>query len=428
MIRACVREWEAVPLDQVGGRSGADALLRVARAAQDQLRLGGEEGERILLNGVRQLRAQQVVGVLAAPGVTLEILPKIDAVDESAASTRTSLIRMIARTLELDIADGELTQLATQGEDLLEVLVRLFCERVFALAREGLPRSYTAAEADLTALRGRLDVRRQFTRLVASPAKLACAFDELTPDVLINQIVKAALVLLSRRSRSLANRRRIAELLLIFHDVECLPRSQLGWRRLSLDRSNQRWSSVIALAQLLLGNEFQTTGSGERAGFALLFEMNRLFEAYIGASLQKALRGTEFNVTLQKPLGCALDENGRGRFRTVPDIVVHRGRRPVLIVDTKWKRLVGDIEGGKRGVAQSDVYQMMAYAQVYNADGAMLLYPHHRGLGPGPSICLEFGITNTERRLSVTSISLADLGDLENNLRSLVLSRVAPGC
>jgi len=34
----------------------------------------------------------------------------------------------------------------------------------------------------------------------------------------------------------------------------------------------------------------------------------------------------------------------------------------------------------KRGISQSDVYQMMAYAQLYDCNRLLMLYPHHAGL------------------------------------------------
>ena len=84
-----VREWEALGISESGGdnvvtRRQADQLLAVARYAQASLQPGGAGTARILVDGVRQLRAQQGVGVLAAPNVALEILPKIDGLEEDA--------------------------------------------------------------------------------------------------------------------------------------------------------------------------------------------------------------------------------------------------------------------------------------------------------------------------------------------------------
>ena len=55
-----------------------------------------------------------------------------------------------------------------------------------------MPRRYVGHEDDLSALRGRLDVKRQFTVLAASPQRLACRFDELSTDIALNRIMKAA--------------------------------------------------------------------------------------------------------------------------------------------------------------------------------------------------------------------------------------------
>ena len=56
-------------------------------------------------------------------------------------------------------------------------------------------------------LRGRLDVVRQFSTLAASPDRLACRFDELSSDIPLNQIMKAAVAKLLRLSRAPQNQR-----------------------------------------------------------------------------------------------------------------------------------------------------------------------------------------------------------------------------
>ena len=144
MTNCCIREWEYLPITDLGGgqdtisRAQADRLLSVARLASRRLNLGA--GEHILFDGHTCLRAGQVVGLIVAGGVTLEILPKID--EKSVGRTRENLVRMLARSLNLPIADGELSQLGTQAHDLLEVLIGLFCRRLFDALRRGLPRHY----------------------------------------------------------------------------------------------------------------------------------------------------------------------------------------------------------------------------------------------------------------------------------------------
>lgn len=395
----------------------ADQIAAVARANP----LGGEEGGRILQHGRNALRAQQVVGVIAAQDCTLEILPKIDGLgdgdsEESQAQIRRNLVHMLAVALDLDIAAGQMARLGWQDENLLEVLIRLFCDRLFEAVHLGLPRRYVAMEEDIPTLRGRLDVIRQFSTLAANPDRLACRFDELSTDIALNQIMKAAVARLLQLSRSLRNQRRLRELSFAFADVSDVPVQSLRWNSVILDRTNARWKDLLELARLLLGERFQTTSSGRGKGFSLMFEMNMLFEEFVGRTLRRALVGSGLQVDLQGGrLHCLaeLDENhapsGRRRFMTKPDIIIRRGAERLLIIDTKWKRLAPSIDDPKQGVSQADVYQMMAYGRIYSCSDLLLLYPHHDGLKMQRGVIGRHGIIASSDRLSTATFDLADL-------------------
>jgi 5-methylcytosine-specific restriction enzyme subunit McrC len=422
----CIREWEALAVsedadDNAVTRSQADMLLAQARGAQSSLRLGGTGGERILVDGNRQIRAQQVVGVLASPNLSLEILPKIDGMSEG--QERINLIRMLSLTLDLTIAHGALASLGWQQYNLLEILIRLFSDKLFEAVHRGMPRRYMLWHGERSALRGRLDVIRQFTVLASSPQRIACRFHELSSNIALNQILKAAVTKLRRVSILAANQRRLYELELAFADVGTIPTKQLPWDEVILDRNNASYRELLVLAQLLLGNKFQTTTAGSAIGFCLLFEMNTLFEKYIGSVLKRMARHSDIRVTLQGPRSHALFEIGsdKKRFMTKPDIVLQSKGKPVMIIDTKWKRLLGSIDDVKHGVSQADVYQMMAYGHVYQVEKLLLLYPHHQELGAEEGMLCEHkvaGTTNT--KLSVATINLSNLDNLDTQLWSLV--------
>ena len=87
-------------------------------------------------------------------------------------------------------------------------------------------------------MRGRLDVRRQFTVLASSPQRLACRYEELSPDIALNQIMRAALARLSGLARAPENQRRLRELALAFADVAVVSVNRLPWDRVALDRTN----------------------------------------------------------------------------------------------------------------------------------------------------------------------------------------------
>jgi 5-methylcytosine-specific restriction enzyme subunit McrC len=426
MIRRTIQEWDYLAVTRDGGgqtvtRSQADRLIAVARAAQRSLRLGGSEGEWILVDYGQRLRAQQVVGVLTAPGISLEILPKIDGLEQD--GTRINLIRMLARTLDLTIAGGTLTPVGWQRHDILEILIRLFCDKLLNAIHRGLTRRYVPHEDDLPMLRGRNNVKRQFTILAASPNRLASRYDELSADTPLNQILKAAVTRLRVISRASENQRRLNELEFALADVTRLPVEKLAWRQVVLDRTNTAYHDLLQLATALLRGHFQFIGGGEGLGFSLLFEMNRLFEEFIGRTLRNAMRDTDLRVTLQGPKNYALSEIGTNepRFMTRPDIVIHCGDTPVMVIDTKWKRLAERIHDSRRGVSQSDVYQAVAYAQIYQVKRLMLLYPHHAELGKGEGLVCDYRITGADEvQLSVATISLIDLDRISFRIKSLI--------
>ena len=426
MIRRTVQQWGYLPVTRDGGgqtvtRSQANRLKAVARAAQASLRLGDSEVERILVDHGQRLRAQQVVGVLAAPGISLEVLPKIDGLEED--RMRINLIRMLARTLDLKIAGGALTPVGWQRRDILEILIRLFCDKLLDAVHRGLARRYVRHEDDLSMLRGRNDVKRQFSILATSPHRVASRYDELSADIPLNQILKAAVTRLRLISRTLENQRRLNELEFALADVSILPIEQLARSRVVLDRTNTAYHDLLQLATALLRGQYPFIGGEEGVGFSLLFEMNRLFEEFIGRTLRSAIRDCGLHVSLQGPRSYALSEISTNipRFMTKPDVVIHYGDTPVMVIDTKWKRLAGPIDDSRRGVSPSDVYQTMAYAQIYRVKHLMLLYPHHAQLGKDEGVVCEYKIAGTEEvRLSVATIGLTDLDRISSRIKSLI--------
>lgn len=316
------------------------------------------------------LKAKQVVGVLATPGTTLEVLPKVDG---SNREVRQALVHMIAVAHDLKVADAEFASLASQRHDLLEIVIGLFVQRLTIAVRRGLPRRYVGHEEDLPVLRGRLNVVRQFTQLAVRPDILACRYDELSEDTPLNRVLKAAVTRLAGVARNAANARRLAELAARF---EFVGDSAYPLREpVQLDRTNTAFHDLYRLARFLLEGEWQTTTGGRAMGFALLFEMNVLFEEFIGKTLRRALRSR--CVGLQRKYCSALEDADGKLFQLQPDVVIDMPGG--IVLDTKWKE-IRQSEDRKLGVTPSDVYQLLAYARAYGAKRVILLYPWHTAL------------------------------------------------
>ena len=384
MIRRSILEWQKIGYGADNATIPDAAAARLVAVAKASV-FSGRGGEGVLEHGRHALRARGIVGVIAASGCQLEILPKIEATGEdgtaSPAALRKRLVHMLAVAHDLKIDAGAMAQLGWQRDTLLEILIRLFCRQLTDAVRQGMPRRYVHEEEDLSALRGRLDVTRQFSVLAAQPQRLACRFDALSSDIHLNQVMKAVIGKLARLAHAADNQRNLRELGFVYADITDVPPTALHWNSIVLDRTQDRWRALLSLARLLLGNRFQQTSAGASEGYALLFEMNVLFEAYVTRLVTRAVAGTDFCVSRQGGQAHCLFDGPTGRFRTRPDIIVRHGDKPVLVIDTKWKRIAARIDDPKQGVSQSDVYQLMAYARLYECDRVMLLYPHHHGMG-----------------------------------------------
>ncbi len=386
---------------------------RLAKAAKASTFAGQGEGG-VLEDRRHELRARGVVGVIAAEDCSLEILPKIDvhAADDSneeRSEIRKRLVHMLAVALDIRIETGRLSELDWQHETLLEILIRIFCEKLTEAVRRGMPRRYVGDEDDLPALRGTLDVPRQFTRHAVNPSRLACRFDELSTDIALNRIMKAALAHVTKLSRSFSNLQRLREMAFVYADVSTVPVPALRWGEVVIDRTNRGWQDLVGMARMFLRNQFQTTSAGAGQGTALLFEMNTLFEEYVGRLVVRAMAGTDYTVSLQggRKYCLADQDDGRLVFQTKPDILIRRGDQVVQVIDTKWKRISSRIDDPKQGVSQTDVYQMMAYAHLYEAPRLTLLYPHHAGLSGSDGIQGQFWIKHQATALETASIDVA---------------------
>ena len=363
--------------------------------------------------GRHRIKAAQFVGIIAAPGVRLEILPKIEKGEN--IQTRGTLVKMIGAALSIPIYDGEITPLNTQDRDLLEILILVFARKLASEVRKGVTRNYSRNRDDLARLRGKLDVTRQFTKFAAMPQTLACEFDEFSPDNPLNRLLACATSLLMRRTKSSGTQRLLAEIDVHFSEVTPVTVQQALSEKITLDRKSQRWGACEQLARLLLQSLYQTVHGGKREGVALPFDMNKLFEAYVTRVAQKTLRPLGYSVLSQKPQRALVqDEYGRKAFITKPDIYVE-GHGQVVVIDTKWKPL--DFSKANYGVSQSDAYQMHGYARVYNADATVLLYPKY-GLHDDELACWKFENSNSLLRLA--TLNILDQSHMAETLASLL--------
>lgn len=351
------------------------------REAELLSRLAGERPG-LCTRGYASVSLGSWCGVVGIGSRVLEILPKLDS-HEPIGSARALLLNMLQKAGALPAARFAAAGQSHVEQPLLEVFIAAFFQAVFALSKGGLLRRYELHAEDLRVVRGRIVLRRQVATLADRRDVIACAFDELTSDNAWNQTLKAAVRVVRPWIASSALSREWAELMGVLDEVSDRQPEATELSELRFDRLAQRYRPAMTWARWILALLSPTLRAGRHEAPALLFDMNRVFQDAVAAQLARALPD-DAQVVRQDAsrwLGHVELPGGRQNVhRLIPDLVISRRGRVVVIADTKWK--VIPAIGGVPEIAPSDVYQMLAYAAAYEVTELVLLVPATSSTAP----------------------------------------------
>ena len=176
------------------------------------------------------------------------------------------------------------------------------------------------------------------------------------------------------------------------------------------------------MVKVFLINKSFTSFSGDSKAIALLFPMEKLYEAYVGRYAKKVF-GSDYTVHTQYKSKHLFEEPNR--FLLKPDIVLKRmvnDKEQTIVMDTKWKRLINN-ESKNYGISQSDMYQMYAYSKKYDSPDVWLLYPKTEDLPlvqDGKPVYPVFQESGNGDGAKI-HIFFVDLQDIENSLKKIKL-------
>jgi len=332
--------------------------------------------------GHRGCKTKQWVGVVQAPGIQVEILPKTDAFfdhtegEEQKQNVRSNLLFMLALSGEIPVRKRDLARLCTRRAPLQETLMALFAERLRDELLRGPERAYEEREENFRQFKGKLVVNRQVMANAARSERFYCRHDEFTADTRLNRIFKTCCHLLLGVSTTPTTQEGLRQSLLLLQDVSDTPVQVEDLGKINLTRQNERFGDLLAFCRLVMEGRSPLGQAGATTTFSLLFDMNRVFENFIAAFLQRhvvpRMAGVEVypqGARHQLPL---MTHRGKDILRLKPDLLLEApGQR--LVVDTKWKQLA---PAGGRGVGREDLYQLFAYLHRYGCKRSVLLYPH----------------------------------------------------
>lgn len=314
-------------------------------------------------------------GVVQVGQHTIEILPKIPGYGrDDEGKAREILIRMLACCRRIKLISDLRGDVRLQRLRLLDVVIRSFCAELSSLVKGGMIRKYIPVSSNSSFVRGRIEIPIHLRLNTLRRERVFCTYDELAEDNLPNRVFRHTLELLLRLAGSSETKRRVTELLRYFASVSRWSFNEEDLERVVMDRTINRYAYVWEQAKVFLRGLNPDVLSGGFRSYALLFDMNVLFEEFISQQLATPARRMGYTVYTQRPQRRLLNTtvSGESHFVMKPDLTLLRDGAVVTILDTKWKILTTD---AKMGISQSDLYQLYTYSGEYGAEDAILIYP-----------------------------------------------------
>ena len=314
------------------------------------------------------LQAQNYVGVIQTKdGTTIEILPKIK--NATTEKSKDILIKMLKTLKNSPFKNLSVANLKSSKIPLFEIFISMFLEELTVLVRNGIKSDYISKEENLKFLKGKLKISEQIKYNTIHKERFFVQYEEFISNRVENRLIKTTLKFLYNKSKLNKNQQRIREFLFVFDEIEISHNIKTDFSKIKLNRQMKDYEQVLLWCKTFLFENSFSPYKGNDLAFALLFDMNLLFESFVYSYLKKSSNFQD--IKSQDRTHHLAYENGIGRFRLKPDIVINSGK---IIADTKWKILSED--KAYNGVLQDDMYQLYAYGTKYdNCEKIYLIYP-----------------------------------------------------
>jgi 5-methylcytosine-specific restriction enzyme subunit McrC len=309
------------------------------------------------------IKFKNYVGVIQVDGLTIEILPKIDANEEDVDLWQGILIDMLKATKKLKVQQVGNADVSRQNIHLLDIYFEWFLSEIELLIRQGLIKQYYHETKNVKALKGKLDFSGHIKKNLIHKEQFYTTHQIYEKDHLIHQVLSYALEIIENFSKGTYLYAKCKSVQLDFPEVSKCYIDCATFSKIRYNRKNAPYKTALEIAKFIILQYAPNISSGKEKMLALLFDMNSLWEEYVFVKLKRAARDMpEIEVYGQKSKAFWQGITIR------PDIVIERSRE-TYVIDTKWKNIKYSQP------STQDLRQMYVYNDYWKSYKAVLLYP-----------------------------------------------------
>jgi 5-methylcytosine-specific restriction enzyme subunit McrC len=379
-------------------------------------------------------RAKNYIGFIQSDNFHVEIYPKVF-IGQVADQNNTKLFLKhifywfdYCRKWKFPFTNTNLE--AYDCNNLPELIINLIANQILTIITDNPLMLYEELQESLTVPRGRINFTRYTTNGLSNGNHhvLECDDEHQLYDNQLNRIIKYVTRQLKHKAKFSETHHKLDEILFILDEVSDEHCNSSSLTKVKLNRFFEEYNTVVNICRLILDQQIYSNNYYEQSHWSLLFPMEYVFEDFVAGFIQKEL-SDQWIVEYQKS-DMYLTDQPNEAFKMKHDILLISKDNPELkvIVDAKYKlRFEEDQKDSKKGIAQSDMYQMTSYALRRACKYVLLLYPNK---AESLKENVEYVITSGFDRNHAINIiaaeipfwSISDFSGLASALRTVLLS------
>lgn len=292
------------------------------------------------------------------------------------------LLMLYASDLFKSLKTSKNVSVEENPDDIADLVAQILTHEVERRLRRNLTFGYKEREADLHRVRGRIQLLATEGRKLLDRGRVACRFDELTPDTPRNRYIRAALESIAGQvyDSSLAhNCRSLAGSLCRLGVAGQKPnRAEMSQDRLG--RHDFHDQQMLAAAQLAFDLALPTEAAGEKPIVSPEREirwLRTLFEKAVAGFYQYTLPSDQWQVRPGQRLSWPITASTSKAKDLVPgmktDIIIDNTQtRKRLVIDTKFNSILTNGWYRDETLRSSYMYQIYAYLRSQENTGDSL--------------------------------------------------------
>lgn len=267
-------------------------------------------------------------------------------------------------------------------KDIYNLLTRILTSRLQLLVKRGFYKEYVGHQENTPTIKGRINFPESLNQLTFKQATMYCEFDELSHNILHNQIIKTTLYHLLRHKKiDTKIQKYIQQIYPYFRDIQIIHLTAKTFHQVRVHRTNQHYGLLIDICKYLF-DSLLMSGKEDATETFIDFNQNTREMAYLFEDFVRNFYNKELSNS--RVYREDIHWNAKGddlsylpKMRT--DISIEINNKKV-IMDTKFYKETFSSNINSEKLISANLYQVFAYINNHKSKAndkpiGILLYP-----------------------------------------------------